>query len=267
MDGKGSPWRRVGLSASGLGRFLRAAQRAVGLEGDVYVLLADDATLRRLNRTFRGKDKATDVLSFPAAVTTVFFGQPKGPGLAGDLAISLEAAARQAAQFGQSLRDEVRVLLLHGVLHLAGFDHETDAGEMAARETELRRKLGLTAGLISRASGGANGKNRQKRNTEILSSAQDDGRKGAAQDDGRKGAAQDDGIPRNAGILRLRAPRSAQDDGRKGAAQDDGRKGAAQDVGIPRNAGILRLRAPRSAQDDGIKGKGTKRVARRRVRA
>ena len=220
MDGKASPWRRVGLSASGLGRFLRAAQRAVGLEGDVYVLLADDATLRRLNRTFRGKDKATDVLSFPAAVTTVFFGEPKGPGLAGDLAISLEAAARQAERFGHSLGDEVRVLLLHGTLHLAGFDHETDAGEMAARETELRRKLGLTAGLIARASGGA-GKNRQKRNTEILSSAQNDG------------------------LI----------------------KGAAQDVGIPRNAGILRLRAPRSAQDDGVKGKGTKRVARRRVRA
>ena len=210
MDGKASPWRRVGLSASGLGRFLRAAQRAVGLEGDVYVLLADDATLRRLNRTFRGKDKATDVLSFPAGPTTVFFGEPKGPGLAGDLAISLEAAARQAERFGHSLGDEVRVLLLHGTLHLAGFDHETDAGEMAARETELRRKLGLTAGLIARASGAANGKNRQKRNTEILSSAQNDG------------------------LI-------------KGAARDDGRKGA--------------------AQDDGIKGKGTKRVARRRVRA
>ena len=224
MAGKASPWRRVGLSAAGLGRFLRAAQRAVGLEGDVYVLLADDATLRRLNRTFRGKDKATDVLSFPAAVTTVFFGEPKGPGLAGDLAISLEAAARQAAQFGHSLRDEVRVLLLHGTLHLAGFDHETDAGEMAARETELRRKLGLTAGLIARASGAANGK--------------------------RKGKQE-----RNAGILR-----SAEND--------------KQEKQIPfgndkqeRNAGILRLRAPRSAQDDGVKGKGTKRVARRRVRA
>jgi probable rRNA maturation factor len=220
MAGTASPWRRVGLSAAGLGRFLRAAQRAAGLEGEVHVLLADDATLRRLNRTFRGKDKATDVLSFPAGPTTVLFGEPKGPGLAGDLAISLEAAARQAERFGHSLGDEVRVLLLHGTLHLAGFDHETDAGEMAARETELRRKLGLTAGLIARASGAANGKNRQKRNTEILSSA-----------------------------------------------QDDGRKGAAQDVGIPRNAGILRLRAPRSAQDDGVKGQGTKRVARRRVRA
>ena len=151
MDGKGSPWRRVGLSAAALGRFLRTAQRAVGLEGEVYVLLADDATLRRLNRTFLGKDKATDVLSFPAGPTTVFFGDPGGPVLAGDLAISLEMAARQAKQFGHTLRDEVRVLLLHGVLHLAGFDHESDAGEMAAREAELREKLGLPAGLIARA--------------------------------------------------------------------------------------------------------------------
>ena len=203
MAGKASPWRRVGLSASGLGRFLRAAQRAVGLEGDVYVLLADDATLRRLNRTFRGKDKATDVLSFPAGPTTVFFGEPKGPGLAGDLAISLEAAARQAAQFGHSLRDEVRVLLLHGVLHLAGFDHETDAGEMATRETELRRKLGLTAGLIARASGAGKGKERKTIGRKVRtvgagsnsSGSFDSGAHGKtvsafAQDDGKRSKAQ-----------------------------------------------------------------------------
>ena len=147
-----SPWAELGLSASGLGRFLRTAQKAVGLEGEVHVLLAGDATLRRLNRTFRGKDKATDVLSFPAGPTTVFFGEPEGPGLAGDLAISLETAARQAGRFGHSLRDELRVLLLHGTLHLAGFDHETDAGEMAEREAELRRSLGLPTSLIARVS-------------------------------------------------------------------------------------------------------------------
>ena len=151
-DNGASPWVRLGLSASGLSRFLRAAQRAVGFEGEIDVLLADDATLRRLNRSFRGKDKSTDVLSFPAGPTTVFFGEPGGPELAGDLAISLETAARQAQQFGHSLRYEVRVLLLHGVLHLAGFDHENDDGEMAAREAELRRRLGLPAGLIARAS-------------------------------------------------------------------------------------------------------------------
>jgi probable rRNA maturation factor len=146
-------WLKLGLSRSGLGRFLRAAQRAVGLEGEVHVLLADDATLRRLNRTFRGKNQATDVLSFPAGVSSVFFGEPEGAGIAGDLAISLETAAHQARRFGHTLRDEVRVLLLHGVLHLAGFDHEADSGEMAAREAELRRELGLTTGLIARVGG------------------------------------------------------------------------------------------------------------------
>jgi probable rRNA maturation factor len=140
------------LSKAGLARFLSRARMAAGLEGDVHVLLADDATLKRLNKTFRGKNKATDVLSFPAAATTVFFGDPEGPGLAGDLAISLETAARQAKRFGHSLRDEVRVLLLHGVLHLAGFDHEIDNGEMAAREAELRGELGLGSSLIARAS-------------------------------------------------------------------------------------------------------------------
>jgi probable rRNA maturation factor len=161
MVGDANLWGTLGLSASGLTRFLRAAQQAVGLEGEVHVLLADDATLRRLNRTFRGKDKATDVLSFPAGPTTVFFGEPEAPPLAGDLAISLETAAQQAARFGHSLRDEVRVLLLHGVLHLAGFDHEADTGEMAAREAELRRRLGLPTGLIARAS--AKGKLAQER--------------------------------------------------------------------------------------------------------
>jgi probable rRNA maturation factor len=145
-------WQTLGLSPSGLSRFLRCAQRAAGLEGEVQVLLADDATLKRLNRTFRAKNKATDVLSFPVGPTTVFFGDPDAPVLAGDLALSLETAARQAEAFGHSLRDEVRVLLLHGVLHLAGFDHETDSGEMAAREDELRRKLRLPATLIARVS-------------------------------------------------------------------------------------------------------------------
>jgi probable rRNA maturation factor len=138
------------LSKAGLARFLSRARAAVGLGGEVHVLLADDATLKRLNRTFRGQNKTTDVLSFPAGPTTVFFGDPRGPELAGDLAISLETAARQAARFGHSLRDEVRVLMLHGTLHLAGFDHERDAGEMAALEAELRQKLRLPTSLIAR---------------------------------------------------------------------------------------------------------------------
>ena len=101
--------------------------------------------MRRLNREFRGKDKATDVLSFPAAgeIANEF---------AGDLAISLDTAKRQAASHGHTLRDEVRVLLLHGLLHLDGMDHEIDHGEMAAKEAQLRQRLRLPNGLIARVS-------------------------------------------------------------------------------------------------------------------
>jgi probable rRNA maturation factor len=130
------------LSKSGLTRFLNRAREAVDLRGNVDVLLADDATLRNLNKTFRHKNKATDVLSFPAAENPY--------GHAGDLAISLDTAARQAAAFGHTLRDEVRILLLHGLLHLSGLDHEIDDGEMAARESELRRELRLPVTLIER---------------------------------------------------------------------------------------------------------------------
>lgn len=139
------PWGALELSRNGLSRFLQAARTAVGLRGGVEVLLAGDRTLRRLNREFRGKDKATDVLSFPAA-------EQLAAEHAGDLAISLETAGRQAKEHGHSLRDEVRVLMLHGLLHLHGMDHETDRGEMAAREAELRKRLRLPSGLIARVS-------------------------------------------------------------------------------------------------------------------
>ena len=137
-------WERLGLSRAGLNRYLHVAQAEVGLSGEVSVLLAGDATLRRLNRSFRGKNKATDVLSFPAP-------KEMAKVMGGDLAVSLETAARQAREHGHTLRDEVRILLLHGLLHLAGFDHESDAGEMAAREAELRTKLRLKRGLIARS--------------------------------------------------------------------------------------------------------------------
>ena len=147
LTGDADPWRSLGLSRQGLSRYFRDAQRAVGLEGEVEVLLTDDRTLRRLNRTFRGKNKATDVLSFPSPPELQ-------PAHAGDLAISLETASRQAGEHGHMLRDEVRILLLHGLLHLAGMDHESDSGEMAAREACLRVALRLPAGLIARAAAG-----------------------------------------------------------------------------------------------------------------
>jgi len=136
-----TPSRRV--SRLVLERFLAQARRAVGLRGAVDVLLADDAELKRLNTAFRGKKKPTDVLSFPAD-------DPSGK-LAGDIAISLETAGRQAAEFGHALQSEVKILLLHGLLHLNGMDHETDEGEMAAREMALRTRLKLPVGLIARA--------------------------------------------------------------------------------------------------------------------
>ncbi|MDP9038040.1 MAG: rRNA maturation RNase YbeY, partial [Acidobacteriota bacterium] len=128
-----------------LTRFLNRAKAAVDLHGDVSVLLTTDAALRRLNRTYRGKNAPTDVLSFPAAAPP---GSHRPNPIAGDLAISLQTAARQAARHGHSLRDELRILILHGALHLAGYDHEIDSGEMAAREAELRCELRLPHGLI-----------------------------------------------------------------------------------------------------------------------
>ena len=135
---------RTAFGADAWRGFLKAAQEAVRLKGQVTVLLTTDAAIAKLNRRFRGKNKATDVLSFPA----------EGLGaeeIAGDLAISVTTALAQAAEQGHSLATEIKVLILHGVLHLAGFDHEADAGQMARRERVLRGKLGLPLGLIERA--------------------------------------------------------------------------------------------------------------------
>jgi probable rRNA maturation factor len=131
-------------SARTLARFLAAAQQAVRLKGQVTVLLTTDAAIRKLNRQFRGKNKATDVLSFPAEGLGA-------QGIAGDLAISVTTAMGQAAEQGHSLSTEIKVLVLHGLLHLAGYDHEIDNGKMARRERQLRAKLKLPQGLIERA--------------------------------------------------------------------------------------------------------------------
>jgi probable rRNA maturation factor len=131
------------LSRSGLTRFFNRARLAVGLRGAVDVLLTSDSTLRQLNKSFRGKDKPTDVLSFPSPHE---FAEEH----AGDLAVSLDTAVRQATSYGHTLADEVKILLLHGLLHLSGEDHETDNGEMAERESKLRYELRLPATLIER---------------------------------------------------------------------------------------------------------------------
>jgi probable rRNA maturation factor len=98
--------------------------------------------MRSLNLRFRRKNAATDVLSFAPWMSSDRF--------AGDIAISGEMAARNARALEHSVFDEVRILVLHGMLHLAGYDHERDDGQMAARESELRRQLGLPESLIQR---------------------------------------------------------------------------------------------------------------------
>jgi probable rRNA maturation factor len=136
-------------SARSLTRFLRDAQAAVRLRGQVTVLLTTDPAIRTLNRRFRGKNKATDVLSFP---TEPLQNAKPAERVAGDLAISVPTARRQAAEQRHPLAVEIKILILHGLLHLAGYDHEADAGQMARRERVLRGKLGLPMGLIERVS-------------------------------------------------------------------------------------------------------------------
>jgi probable rRNA maturation factor len=130
-----------------LDRFVRALEKSVARGYAFDCLITNDAELRRLNREFRGKDAATDVLSFPVSPL------PEGRGSEsrlGDLAISLPRARAQAAAFGHNLEQELRILMLHGVLHLTGMDHETDNGHMARAEKRWRIRLGLPAGLIER---------------------------------------------------------------------------------------------------------------------
>lgn len=146
-------------SARALTRFLHLAQAAVRLRGAVSVLLTTDAGIRRLNRTFRGKNKATDVLSFPAAPAVQPTRRVPQRGklvdepVAGDLAISVPTARKQAREHGHALGVEIKILMLHGLLHLAGYDHEIDEGQMARRERTLRAKLKLPLGLIERSAG------------------------------------------------------------------------------------------------------------------
>jgi probable rRNA maturation factor len=119
--------RRIGVAA-----LRRLGHRAA----EVGVLVCDDATIHALNRQYRGKDRPTDVLSFPAGTAP-----GDGPRYLGDVAISLDTARRQAARRRIPVERELALLLLHAVIHLSGYDHEADAGEMARLEVRLRREL------------------------------------------------------------------------------------------------------------------------------
>jgi len=139
--------RIAGLSSATLERFVLRATRLVHLSNPVNVLVTSSAELRSLNQRFRGANKATDVLSFPAPPVM----RLRGKRLAGEVAISADIARQNARRLGHSVADEVRILALHGILHLAGFDHERDNGEMARKESRLRLQLKLEGSLIERA--------------------------------------------------------------------------------------------------------------------
>jgi probable rRNA maturation factor len=135
-----------GVSASSLETFARKVQRLLGLSPDVSIAVTGNQQIRALNRRFRRKDKATDVLSFPRD------GKSGKPG--GDIAISAQIARESAASRGHTTAEELKILILHGMLHLAGYDHERDNGEMADRERTLRKQLGLPITLIERSNHG-----------------------------------------------------------------------------------------------------------------
>jgi probable rRNA maturation factor len=131
---------REDLQQAALRRFAGRAQQLAGVCGQVDVLITDNYRLRELNRRFRHKNGPTDVLSFP---------RPGEGG--GDIAISAEIAAQNAVRYDHTMHDELKVLILHGMLHLAGYDHERDNGEMAGRESRLRARMGLPTALIERS--------------------------------------------------------------------------------------------------------------------
>lgn len=126
-----------GVSTTAIERFVRQAQKLAKVPGDVDILISGNKCLQELNRRFRRKNKPTDVLSFP---------RPIG----GDIAISADIARENAALYGHAAAVELKILVLHGMLHLAGHDHESDNGKMARLEMRLRTQLKLPASLIDR---------------------------------------------------------------------------------------------------------------------
>ena len=142
--------KRLRISLSRLERFLLRVNQELGLgPGAAFVRFVTDAEMLRLNERFRQKAKTTDVLSFPSETRS----QPRSlrrrtmelrGSFLGDIAISPAVARRNANEFGRTMSEEICILMLHGVLHLLGYDHETDRGEMERVEATLRRRLGLS---------------------------------------------------------------------------------------------------------------------------
>jgi probable rRNA maturation factor len=130
-----------GLSRRNLRAFVSRLEQQVAAGRRFTCLLADDAELRRLNRQFLERDYPADVLSFPA---------PGSDGSLGEIAISVDRAAEQARERSHGVEDEIGILLLHGLLHLLGMDHERDRGRMARAERRYRKELGLPTGLLER---------------------------------------------------------------------------------------------------------------------
>ena len=134
--------RRVPVAIHPLRQFYERVRRELSFApGSVTIQLVSDANMARLNEKYRKKQGPTDVLSFP-----VNGARPaKGAGYIGDIAISPETARRNARRFSRSLPVEMRILILHGMIHLAGFDHDADHGEMDRLERRLRKRLGVAA--------------------------------------------------------------------------------------------------------------------------
>jgi len=134
------------LNRRSLERFARTLRGEVAKGAGFSCLITGDSELRRLNRDFLGKDHPTDVLSFPQPLPS----RDRQGAILGEIAISLPRARRQSAAFGHSIEAEIRILMLHGLLHLLGMDHETDQGQMQRAETRWRKRLALPASLIER---------------------------------------------------------------------------------------------------------------------
>mgnify|MGYP000877329369 CR=1 FL=1 len=130
------------LDRTGLRGFAKTLRQDVARGRQFCCLITNDAELQRLNREFLGNDYPTDVLSFPTGARD---------GVLGEIAISIDRAKEQAAEHGHTSDEEIRILMLHGVLHLLGMDHESDKGAMRRAETRWRKLLDLPSGLIERS--------------------------------------------------------------------------------------------------------------------